>query len=270
MKNLPSSRKLRTSFAIAFCCLSIVLIGACPTQQGLTETLPGGVKLEMVAIPGGAFMMGSKTYLTDAQPIHRVTLKPFSIGKYEVTQAQWKAIMGNNPSYFKGDTLPVEQVSWEDTREFCQKLSKMTGKEYRLPTEAEWEYAAKAGSSGDYCFGDDASLLGDYAWYSENSMGKGTRPVGQLKPNVWGLFDMHGNVLEWCEDIWHNNYEGAPTDGAAWVTGGNEIARVLRGGAFTNSRIGVRAVSRSSGETLDRREGDVGFRVVCSTRPPSQ
>lgn len=238
-----------------------------PVSQGLIEDLGNGVKLEMVAIPGGEFMMGSKTF-DSSQPIHKVSLKPFCMGKYPITQAQWKAVMGENPSRFKGDDLPVESVSWEDARAFCQELSKRTGKEYRLPTEAEWEYAARAGSTGDFCFGDDVKLLDDYGWYGGNSGGS-THPVGKKKPNNWGLHDVHGNVWEWCEDVWHDNYKGAPDDGSAWVHGGNQDRRLLRGGSWGYFRDSARAVYRDLNFPLYRSDG-FGFRVVVLCGPPSQ
>jgi len=138
--------------------------------------------------------------------------------------------MGNNPSYFKGDSLPVGQVSWNDVQEFIKKLNEKEGtNKYRLPSEAEWEYAARAGTTTRYSFGDDESRLGDYAWYYANS-GYKTHEVGQKKPNPWGLYDMHGNVFEWVQDAWHNNYNGVPTDGSAWEGDGSR--RVFRGGCW--------------------------------------
>ena len=215
-----------------------------PPHENFTEDIPGGVKLEMVAIPGGSFMMGSDKF-DDEKPIHKVAVKPFHMGKYEVTQAQWKAVMGNNPSKFKGDDLPVETVSWNDAQEFCKKLSRMTGKKYRLPTEAEWEYACRAGSTGKYCFGDDESLLKDYAWYSKNSDGR-THPVGQKKPNAWGLYDMHGNVWEWCED----GYDEKPG---------------LRGGSWDYDGGFCRSAYRDPYEP-GFRDIAFGFRVVVAAR----
>jgi formylglycine-generating enzyme required for sulfatase activity len=159
------------------------------------------VDLSMVYVKGDTFQMGSNDY-DNEKPVHTVTVKPFYMGKYPVTQAQYQAVMGNNPSNFKGDNHPVEQVSWRDSVAFCKKLSGMTKKDYRLPTEAEWEYACRAGSEGKWCFGDSESLLEQYAWYNKRS----TSPVGDLAdkkrlPNAFGLYDMHGNVWEWtCSD----------------------------------------------------------------------
>lgn len=225
------------------------------------EDSVNGVTLEMVAIQGGSFMMGSDKD-KDSQPIHEVTLQPFYIGKYEVTQAQWNAVMGDstNPASFKGDAMPLETVSWDDAVAFCKKLSEITGREYRLPTEAEWEYAARAGSTGDYCFGNDTNLLGEYAWHNENSDGM-THPVGQKKPNAWGLYDMHGNVSEWCEDFYHENYEGAPIDGSAWVTSQDGKYRLIRGGSWYVNPGDARASYRNSNYP-NVRHGDGGFRIA--------
>lgn len=203
-----------------------------PRKSGGAITPPRRVapEIEMVYVQGGAFLMGSPENETgrtvDEGPQRRVSVPGFYIGKYEVTQAQWRAVMGNNPSSFKGDNRPVENVSWNDAQEFCRKLSQMTGKTYRLPSEAEWEYAARAGTTGPY-----AGNLDAMGWYEKNSGGK-TQPVGQKQANAWGLFDMHGNVWEWCEDFWHANYNGAPTDGSAWLSGGDSRYRVLRGGSW--------------------------------------
>ncbi len=158
------------------------------------------------------------------------------MGRYEVTQKEWREVMGSNPSRFTGDNLPVEQVSWNDVREFIKKLNENEGTDkYRLPSEAEWEYACRAGTTTRYSFGDSESKLGDYAWYCDNSGGK-THPVGKKKPNPYGLYDMHGNVWEWVQDKYHGDYDGAPDDGSAWESG-DGAARVLRGGDwYLNSR----------------------------------
>jgi formylglycine-generating enzyme required for sulfatase activity len=183
-------------------------------KQVLELKIPNAKSLELVEIPAGSFMMGSNENENE-RPIHKVNLKAFRMGKYPVTQGQYEAVMGQNPSYFKGIDLPVEQVSWRDAVEFCQKLSQTTGRRVSLPSEAQWEYACRAGSTGKYCFGDEASRLGAYAWFQANS-GSQTHPVGQKKPNGWGVYDMHGNVWEWCADAWHENYIGAPTDETVW------------------------------------------------------
>jgi formylglycine-generating enzyme required for sulfatase activity len=173
-------------------------------------------KMEFVLIPAGEFDIGSKneTERWDVEnPVHRVNIsKAFYMGKYEVTQKQWRDVMGNNPSSFEGDNLPVETVSWNEVQEFIKKLNEKEGSnKYRLPTEAEWEYAARAGTTTPHFFGNNESKLGDYAWYDSNSY-RVTHDVGQKKPNPWGLYDMYGNVLEWVQDKWHDNYSGAPTD----------------------------------------------------------
>jgi formylglycine-generating enzyme required for sulfatase activity len=201
------------------------------TATGYLFTLAEGVTLEVVFLSGGKFRMGSEKGFDSEKPVHEVTVKSFHIGRTEVTQEQWRAVMGSLPNVeFKGDKRPVERISWFEAREFCRKLSELTGYNFRLPTEAEWEYAARGGTTTEYSFGDDASKLGEYAWFRGNSNGQ-TQPVATRLPNPFGLFDMHGNVWEWVEDHWHDNYEGAPTDGSAWLTGDNNAPRVLRGGS---------------------------------------
>ncbi|MCD4766018.1 MAG: SUMF1/EgtB/PvdO family nonheme iron enzyme [Methanosarcinales archaeon] len=198
------------------------------------ETFINTIDMEFVLIQPGEFDMGSPEYETsrynDEGPVHHVTIsEAFYLGKYEVTQKQWHEIMGDNPSYFKGDDLPVENVSWDDVHEFIKKLNEKEGtNKYRLPSEAEWEYAARAGTTTRYSFGDDDSKLGEYAWYSENS-GCNTHLVGKKKANPWGLYDVHGNVWEWVQDEWHDTYNGAPNDGRAWDDGAG-FYRVNRGG----------------------------------------
>jgi formylglycine-generating enzyme required for sulfatase activity len=187
----------------------------------------------------------------------------FAIGKYPVTQEQYQAVIETNPSHFQGNPQnPVESVSYGDAQAFCQKLSQVTGKNYRLPTESEWEYACRAGTTTDYYFGDDANQLGDYAWYYGNSQ-KTTHPVGQKKPNAWGLYDMSGNVWEWCEDDWHDSYIGAPTDGSAWIKNGNDNCSLLRGGSWGNYPINCRSAFRIFFIRRVLRNLNLGFRVVC-------
>ncbi|MCA2629525.1 MULTISPECIES: SUMF1/EgtB/PvdO family nonheme iron enzyme [unclassified Microcystis] len=231
-----------------------------------TENLPNGVTLEMVGLPAGQFLMGSPDSDPDAEsdekPQHQVKVNSFAIGKYPVTQAQYQAVMGTNPSYFKNNPQnPVEQVNWNDAQAFCQKLSQITGKTYRLPTEAEWEYACRAGTTTRFYFGDDANQLGDYAWYKGNSQ-QTTHPVGQKRPNGWGLYDMSGNVWEWCEDDWHDNYIGAPKDGSAWLTNDNDY-QIVRGGSWYNSPSFCRSAYRNGNPRRDGNNYDLGFRVVC-------
>jgi len=197
--------------------------------------LGDGVKLELVLIPAGRFRMGAQAGEGDDQKTGyqwvRIT-KPFYVGEYEVTQEVWEKVMGENPSNFKGAKNPVDQVSWDDCQEFLKKLNAL-GKEpgaFRLPTEAEWEWACRAGTRTRFCFGDDEGTLGEYAWYDGNS-GSTTHPVGMKKPNAWGLYDCHGNVWEWCgdrygEDYYANSPRYDPTGPATgW-------GRVLRGGSW--------------------------------------
>ena len=179
-------------------------------QAGPAREIRNSIGMELILIPAGEFLMGaeSKDADDDERPVRRVHItRPFYIGKYPVTQVQWQTVMGNNPSHFTGDlNRPVESVSWEEAQEFLRTLNEQEkGKLYRLPTEAEWEYAARAGSTAAYCFGDEVKLLREYAWYGENS-GNSTHPVGQLKPNAWGLYDVHGNVWEWVQDWYAEDY----------------------------------------------------------------
>jgi formylglycine-generating enzyme required for sulfatase activity len=229
----------------------------------------------MVNIPGGAFMMGSTddtgglAYFT--MPVHEVTLQAFEIGAYEVTQAQYAALMSVNPSYFQtkgypdSGNKPVEMVSFNDAREFCTKLSALTGRTFTLPSEAQWEYASRAGSTGLYSFGDDDSLIGNYAWWWKNSNetggSYGTHPVGAKLPNAWGLYDMHGNVWEWCLDSWHKNYSGAPNDGSAWEPETGSY-RMLRGGSWHYGfSFDLRSAHRHA-HFLNIRYSSIGFRIV--------
>lgn len=228
-----------------------------------TENL-NGVPLEMILVPGGKFLMGSApdTGYDSERPQHEVIVPAFYCGKFQVTQAQWQAVMGNNLSRFTGDLQrPVEMVSWEDAQAFCKKLSGLTGKAYRPPGEAEWEYACRAGTTGDY-----AGELEAMAWYYKNA-GITTHPVGQKQANKFGLYDMHGNVWEWCEDVWHENYRGAPTDGSAWLSGGGSSLRVLRGGSFNAVGAHVRSASRNWVEP-GVRINYVGLRVVVFASTP--
>ena len=251
------------------------------------EDLGQGISLDLVLIPGGAFMMGSPDGEgnTDERPQHQVTVPPFLMGKYPVTQAQWKAVaalpkverdLNADPANFKGDNLPVEKVDWDDAVEFCQRLSKNTGREYRLPSEAEWEYACRAGTTSPFHFGE--TITTDLANYDGGSTyGSGlegeyrgkTTEVGSFKnANTFGLYDMHGNVWELCLDYWHDGYGGwfrnAPTDGSAWTTGGDDTARLLRGGSWDSVPWNCRSAYRGR-YPRDRRGLVIGFRVVCAS-----
>ena len=220
---------------------------------------------ELVVVPPGSYKMGSNSG-GDEVPVHSVTFsQPFALGKTEITQGQWKAIMGNNPSRFtsSGDNLPVERVSWNDAQEFIHKLNSKTGKEYRLPSEAEWEYACRAGAMQEYCGNDNIDKV---AWYYNSDDPKGnvgakTHPVAGKNANALGLYDMSGNVWEWVEDSYHANYVGAPTDGSAWS--GDGARRVLRGGSWDFTPLNLRATNRN-GEDPTTRDSDVGFRIARS------
>jgi formylglycine-generating enzyme required for sulfatase activity len=246
------------------------------------EQLGGGVALELVALPGGTFTMGSPEkeidHLPSEGPQRQVAVAPFLLGKFEVTQAQWRAVaalpklkvdLSPEPSTIKGDDRPVGLVSWDDAQEFCARLSKLTGRRYRLPTEAEWEYACRGGTDSAFAFGPN--VLPDVVNYDGNvpygaaptgaSRGE-TVPVGSLGlANAFGLYDMHGNVWEWCADTWHEDYTGAPADGSAWA-GGDATRRVLRGGSYRIFASFCRSAARSA-FTPDFRQDFAGLRVAC-------
>ena len=246
-------------------------------QSSFTEDLGNGVKLEMIAIPGGTFLMGSPENEAERQdyesPKHQVTVPSFFMGKYPLTQAQYQAILGSNPSYFKGNNRPVETVSWDDAVLFCQKLSQRTGKSYRLPSEAEWEYACRAGTKTPFSFGDNITpdLVNYDGNYPYKSAPKGkyreqTTDVETFTPNSFGLYDMHGNVWEWCEDDWHKNYINAPTDGSAWNSQSDSRYKLLRGGSWYDFAGNCRAAFRLRYSRADRYDFYCGFRVVSSFR----
>ena len=252
------------------------------------ETLPSGVSLPMVEIPPGTFTMGSpknEEERSDAEgPQHLVTLSRFFIAKTPTTQAQWRAVaslkpikqeLDLEPANFKGEDRPVEQVSWHDATEFCARLSARTGRTYTLPSEAQWEYACRAGMQTPFHFGE--TITTDLANYDgtddpsgnwKGSYGRGstgeyrqeTTPVAQFPANDFGLFDMHGNMWEWCLDDWHGNYEGAPADGSAWLTS-NSNAKILRGGSWGDVPRLCRSASRFYGNLVSYDLN--GFRVVC-------
>jgi formylglycine-generating enzyme required for sulfatase activity len=224
------------------------------------ETLTNTIGMKFALIPAGEFMMGSVEF-DWSKPVHTVKIRtPFYLGIYPVTQREWKAIMGNNPSEFNGNDLPVESVSWNGVQDFIKKLNEKEGtNKYRLPTEAEWEYAARARTTTRYSFGDDDSKLGEYAWYSENS-GDKTHPVGKKEANPWGLYDVHGNVWEWVQDEWHDTYNGAPVDGSVWEDGVS-ASRVHRGGSWISLARRCRSANRGrNGQAY--RSRNLGFRLL--------
>lgn len=235
-----------------------------PANEG-AEMRPGKVFKdcadcpEMVMIPTGSFAMGGTE--RDERPIHRVRVKAFAMGKTEVTQGQWRSVMGNNPSHFSGcgDGCPLEQVSWDDAKTFIQRLNAKTGKSYRLPSEAEWEFACRAGGTHTYCGSESVDSV---AWYSSNS-GSKTHSVAGKQANAWGLHDMSGNVWEWVEDCLHANYNGAPSDGSAWTSGtfGNCSGRILRGGSWNFLPQDAQAAYRH-GLPTGTRLSEGGFRLA--------
>ena len=249
------------------------------------EKLENGSKLEMVFIPAGTFQMGAPSKEEgrsgDEGPQHEVTVPAFWMSKYAVTQEQWRAVtklpkvervLESDPSRFKRNTLPVERVCWYDAVEFCKRLAKKTGRNYRLPSEAEWEYACRAGTTTPFHFGE--TITSDFANY-EGTYTYGNGPKGVYRAettfvgsfgvaNAFGLYDMHGNVWEWCEDHWHANYMGAPSGGTPWIEGGDSNRRVLRGGSWYNDPRNCRSADRNWFEP-DYRNDFIGFRVVCSS-----
>jgi formylglycine-generating enzyme required for sulfatase activity len=246
------------------------------------QDLGNGVVLEMVAIPGGTFIMGSpeneEDRSSDESPQHQVTVPSFFMGKYPVTQKQWRAVaalgkvnidLESDPSYFKGDNLPVERVSWNDAQEFCARLSRMANKTYRLPAEAEWEYACRGGTTTPFYCGETIST--DLANYNGNyTYGQGqkgqyrekTTEVGIFPANPFGLYDMCGNVWEWCEDKWHETYINAPIDGTAWTSLSSEL-RLLRGGSWVYYPRLCRSAYRLN-FSPDYSNNRNGFRLVVS------
>ena len=240
--------------------------------------------LHMVLVPGGSFIMGSPAAEPERDdsegPQREVIVPSFFMGRYPVTQAQWRVVVSlpkverdleENPSSFEGDNHPVDTVSWYEAMEFCQRLEQHTKRPYRLPSEAEWEYACRAGTQTPFYFGDTistnvANYEGNYT-YGEGEKGdyrEATTPVNKFGiANEFGLSDMHGNVWEWCQDHWHSNYQGAPNDGSAWEDKEKGANRVLRGGSWFNYPRNCRSAYRDN-FTPDVRFNYLGFRVVCS------
>ena len=256
------------------------------TAQYFTEPLEGLgdlIPLEMILVPGGTFQMGSAETEPERRewegPQHEVTVANFFMGRYPITQAQWRLVaafpqveqeLDLDPSNFKGDNRPVEQVSWYDAVEFCARLAAHTSRPYRLPTEAEWEYACRAGTTTPFYFGETISPdLANYPGIETYNGGpKGeyrreTTPVNHFGiGNDFGLCDMHGNVWEWCQDHWHSSYEGAPKDGSAWLSENENASRIRRGGSWNGYPRNCRSASRDDSEPESRND-DIGFRIVC-------
>jgi formylglycine-generating enzyme required for sulfatase activity len=261
--------------------------------QCFEEHLGNGITLCMNLIPPGNFIMGSPDRelgrAVDEAPLHSVKFaQAFFMGKYAITQAQWMAVtampkvereLPPTPSYFQGDNRPIGQINWYEAVEFCSRLAKMSGRPYRLPTEAEWEYACRAGTTTPFHFGEFISIdlanfreivteyggmthVGNHGDVSRRDSYEETKDVGSFGvSNDFGLFDMHGNILEWCQDTWHDSYLGASADGSAWI--GEDDTRVLRGGSWKDSPYECRSALRNW-STADVKYNDVGLRVVCS------
>lgn len=260
---------MKKTFVPFLSLLLVFLLGGLFPALAQEKTHTNSIGMEFVLIPAGSFNMGvDKNFegaSDDETPRHSVTIsQPFYLGKYEVTQEQWVAVMGGNPSGFKGRSNPVEQVSWNDVQTFIRRLNEKEKKgTYRLPTEAEWEYAARAGSTSTYFFGDDPAQLGQYAWYGESSASGGsTHPVGQKQPNAWGLYDMHGNVWEWCQDWYGKDYYRNSSSSDPKGPSSGE-SRVDRGGGWFNSAWYCRSAIRNDYSPGIRSNG-IGFRLAFS------
>jgi len=239
-------------------------------KESMSLNLSSNVTMELVLIPAGEFIMGSPDseagHFSIEGPQRRVKItKPFYLGVTEVTMEQYGAIMGENPSHFSGLSNPVEMVTWGNAVQFCKRLSQKTGKTVRLPTEAEWEYACRAGSKTRFFFGDDLKKLRKYAWFDKNSRRR-THPVGQKKPNGWGLFDMYGNVMEWCSDWFQDSYRDLATTDP--VGAGDGKGRVLRGGSWWDDEDACRSANRFACAPIEFAIADdnVGFRVAVALK----
>jgi len=242
-----------------------------PKATAVTSSLPKDCPdcPEMVVIPAGNYLMGSPeddpfsniSLGKEEKPQHRVQIQSFAMGKYEITQEQYYLVMGVNPSFVKGRNLPAYRVSWNDAQKFIDELNKKTGQKYRLPTEAEWEYSARAGTTTHWSHGNDSSKLSKYAWFYSGDEPE-FREVGKKLPNAFGLYDTHGNVWEWVQDCWHDSYAQAPKDGSAWVTDCSDITSgVIRGGGWKEIAWYTRPAKREK-TTLTDVLSTVGFRVA--------
>jgi formylglycine-generating enzyme required for sulfatase activity len=240
--------------------------------DGMAEALGDGVVLEMVSLPGGSYQMGSRSGqgYDDEHPLHFVRAPAFLMGRFTVTQEQWAAVMPSAPPYrCAGPRRPVDRVTWDAAREFCRRLAYRTGRDYRLPSEAEWEYACRAGSTTPFHFGptlttDLANYVGEHVFSAEppGVYRHCSTDVGSFLPNEFGLYEMHGNMWEWCQDAWHDDYTGAPVDGRSWEQRGAR-RHVLRGGSWHEPPGNCRSAIRLG---LDAGDGDdcVGFRIALN------
>jgi formylglycine-generating enzyme required for sulfatase activity len=230
-------------------------------RNTLSIDLGSAIKMHFILIQPGSFLMGSEAGRPDEKPVTKVTItKPFYLGKFEVTQEQWQAVMGTNGSYYTGTNMPVEQVSWNDCQEFIAKLKeKVNGYDFRLPTEAEWEYACRAGTTTEYSHGDGTTNLPDYAWFTANAARR-THPVGERKANPWGLHDIHGNIWEWCQD-WYGPYSGADCTDPTGPTSGT--TRVIRGGSWSHGARDLWSSFRLKFRS-DFRFRSIGVRLVAT------
>jgi formylglycine-generating enzyme required for sulfatase activity len=241
------------------------------TSEQFTEELGSGVDLDMLVIPSGSFQMGSPRNYgnSDEHPQHFVTIKSFMMSKFLITQRQWKTIMGLlPPCRFKGDDLPVDRVSWKDVQNFCRRLSKKLGRNYRLPSETQWEYACRAGTNTPFSFGetitvDVANFNGEHTFRDEprGFYFHSTSPGGKFPPNAFGLYDMHGNLWEWCADNWMDDYTSAPRDASSYQNKDNRY-RVARGGSWHEPPALCRSAARLRVLETDADEV-MGFRVIC-------
>lgn len=249
---LPPGEDLEVAISL------VAIVETLPEPEILTDRY--GIILRR--LPAGSLMMSTAAPGSDRKPVREVHIESFYMGKYEVTQAQWRQVMGSDPPLLRFedcDDCPVERISWTEGLTFINKLNELTGKEYRLPTEVEWEYACRAGSSTEYCFGDEEVTLGEYAWYSANSDNM-THPVGQKKPNSWDLYDMHGNVWEWCQS-WHGpDANDMPTGPTGPPT---DSQKVRRGGSWSNAARYCKSANSDS-RPKEYRNFNLGFRLASS------